>query len=254
MSDADPAVLIVNWSTPDDLDRCLETLRIHEGDIETFVFQNFHSSDNTRKGINVAKYHRAYVWNHLENLGHGAGINRLAAKAKYEHDYLFVVNPDVMWTEPVVDRLVTFLQEDPERCMVGPKQLNSQGKITAGGIFGTLEKPEHRLFKADDPANQKARDILQATVVAGSALMISTDDFFEYGGLLEAHHYYSETWLCYHAAVHGRTNWYYGEASMIHEWHTSSPMGFEGTDGKFKADQALFRKMCDEHEPPIPHD
>lgn len=250
----DPAVLVVNWSTPDDLDTCLSSLREHEGDVGVYVFQNFHMKETADRSLAVANKHGAAWWQNMENLGHGAGINRLAQQAKWDHDYFFALNPDVKWTEPVMDRLIGFLQEDPQRCIVGPKQLNSQGQITAGGIFGTFEKPEHRMFKFPDSTNQKARDTLQATVVAGSAMMIRRDDFLEYGGLLEAHHYYSETWLCYHTAAHGRTNWYFGEPWMIHEWHRSTPIGHPESDGRFTEDRELFRRMCDDHDPPIPHD
>lgn len=249
-----PAVLIVNWSTPNDLNTCLKSLRTFEGGVPTYVFQNYHTPETATLSLAVAENHGAHWWQHLENLGHGEGINRLAYRAKYDHDYLFIVNPDVQWTEPVIKRLIAFLEEDPQRCIVGPKQLNSEGQITAGGIFGTMESPEHRMFKVADPTNTKCRDTRQAVVVAGSAMMIRTEDFFEYGGLLPAAHYYSETWLCYHTASHGRTNWYYGEPWMIHQWHTSSPLGYEGTDGKFHQDREMFRQACDEHDPPIPHD
>lgn len=251
---ANPAVLVVNWSTPDDLEKCLGSVRQHEGDVGVYVFQNHYNREVAEASLNTARRYGASWWQHMENLGHGAGINRLADQAKWHHDYLFIVNPDCVWTEPVMDTLIAFLEEDPKRCIVGPKQLDSKMKITAGGIFGTFEKPQHRMFKFPDAGNAQARDVLQATVVAGSAMMIRTADFVEYGGLLEANHYYSETWLCYHTAAHGRTNWYYGKVWMIHEWHRSSPIGSPLTDGKFHEDRALFRKMCDEHDPPIPHD
>ena len=120
-----PAVLVVNWSTPDDLDNCVASLRDHEGDVGVYIFQNYHTPESAERSLNTARKYGASWWQHMENLGHGAGINRLAEKAKWHHDYLFVVNPDVVWTEPVMDRLVAFLEEDPHRCIVGPKQLDS---------------------------------------------------------------------------------------------------------------------------------
>ena len=91
-------------------------------------------------------------------------------------------------------------------------------------------------------------------MVAGAAFLIRAKDFFEYGGLLESAHYYSETWLNYHVRAHSREVWYFGEPWMIHEWHQSSPVGFKGTDGMFKSDREMFRKMCDQHDPPIKRD
>ena len=90
--------------------------------------------------------------------------------------------------------------------------------------------------------------------LAGSAFLCDPVDFFGLGGMLESHHYYSETWLMYHARAHGKKVVYWGKATLIHEWHQSSPIGDPATDGRMKEDRELFRYMCDTHEPPIPRD
>jgi GT2 family glycosyltransferase len=249
----DVAVLLVNWSTVHEFERCLDTLREYEGEVPLYVRQNHKSQEISDRCVEVAKSYGATISVDEENLGHGLGINTLAIEAK-RFRYFFIVNPDCAWTEPIFDRLVEFLRADRNRCIVGPKQMDSQNRITAGGIFGTMEQPVHRMWREHDPGNVKARDTREAIVVAGSAMMIRNSDFFSYGKMLPSNHYYSETFLCYHTLHHGRTNWYYGEPWMIHEWHRSSPLGFEGSDGKFKEDRAFFRQMCDTHDPPIPHD
>lgn len=249
------SVLIVNWKTLDDLGRCLASLREHEGDVGTYVFQNHYTDEIDEASEDLAQSLGCQTMRSADNIGHGSGINRLALLLDVqESDYLFIVNPDVVWTEPVIDRLVSFLQAEPSAAMVGPKQMDSKGRITAGGIIGTMEAPLHRMFHAADPQNVKVRDIQPVIVVAGSALMVTAKDFYELGGMLPARHYYSETWLCYHALAHGRTNWYWGEPTMIHEWHSSTRVGDPNSDGKFREDQELFRHMCDTHDPPIPHD
>jgi hypothetical protein len=110
--------------------------------------------------------------------------------------------------------------------------------------------PKHRGWKENDHGQHV--DTVSATVVAGSALLLRAEDLFAYP-LLETTHYYSETWPCYHMHGHGRTLWYCGDVKMIHHWHASHPQG-SPADQAMEADRALFRKMCDEHEPPIPHD
>jgi len=137
---------------------------------------------------------------------------------------------------------------------VGPKQVDSSQRITAAGILGTMEKPRHRYWRHRDPTNKMARDFFQTPTVAGSAMLVRAKVFEELGGLLEARHYYSETWFNYHAQIHGYEVWYYGEPWMIHEWHRSSPQGSALSDGAMKADQKIFREKCDTHDPPIPHD
>ena len=257
------ACLVVNYSTPDDLKRCINSAWEHEGPMFWFVYQNLHPEQGIRDANHRATLEAitgrsqwTMVQSGKENYGHGFGINRAAETASFwvKPDYLFLVNPDVAWTEPVIGDLIRFLEEHPKAAAVGPKQMNSDHRITAGGIFGTMEQPKHRYWLHHDPKNLKARDTFQAPTIAGSAMLVPTKVFNELGGLLESHHYYSETWFNYHAQAHGYEIWYYGEPWMIHEWHRSSPKGSPLSDGRMKEDRELFRKKCDEHDPPIPHD
>lgn len=242
-------VLLVNYSTVGDFKNCLQSLREHEGDAPVYVFQNHFADGVTEACIEIAKeYGVNYFRKADRNLGHGAGINALAEVAQAEH--LFIVNPDVVWIEPVLGELRDFLEMDPNRCVVGPRQIDSQGRFTAAGIFGTLEQPAHRSFR--QKAGDDHKSIEECLMVAGSAFMIRRNDFYMYGGMLEGRHYFSETALQYTAKHAGRSNWYYGPLTMIHEWHTSTPQGHPGTDGMFAQDRELFRAYCDERG--IPHD
>lgn len=257
--DGETVALVVNWSTPKDLVRCILSAEQCEPGLDWYIWQNHHpeiDSQPALKGLKDVLGDRMRLLQSGVNRGHGYGINRLADRAWGfgRPEYYFVVNPDVIWTEPVINRLVTFLEEDPVRAIVGPKQMDSHDRITAGGIVGTLERPTHRSWHKSDHHNVMVRDSIKSTVVAGSAFLIRSQDFKDYGGLLEARHYYSETWLNYHLQAHGREVWYYGQPVMIHEWHKSSPVGHPVTDGKFQEDRELFRRNCDEHVPPIPHD
>lgn len=244
--------LVVDWSTPQDLVRLIDSAQSHEPDMPWVVWRNYNA-----KFFDVPyrfqRGDRVNVIASNQNHGHGAGINRAAAWATYNHapEYYFVVNPDCEFRTPIIDEMVDFLRGDTARWIVGPKQLDSKMRITAAGIFGTAKKPQHRLWHVPDPKNVLARDVAEAVMAAGSAFLISADHFHQLGGLLEAAHYYSDTWLAYHARAHGGQVWYYGQAWMIHEWHRSSPQGFDGTDGNFLKDRELFRQKCREHDPPI---
>ncbi len=257
MSASSVAALVVNWSTPDDLYQLVMSAEHLDPGMEWYVVQHPHSHINSTpvlRSLEDALGHRFRVRMSGFNYGHGWGINTAADWAMRSfYPYLFILNPDVKFVEPVTKRLTDFLEARPKAIAVGPKQLDSKGRITAGGIIGTNENPRHRDFHANDPKNEKHRDMVQCPMIAGSAMMVKAPEFMEYR-LLESSHYYSETWFCYHARAHGHEVWYWGEPTMIHEWHTSSPVGYEGTDGQFKVDRELFRRMCDEHEPQIARD
>ena len=260
---SDVVCVVVNWSTPDDLKRCIDSAFEVEGPMYWSIWQNHHDEkemmDRNHRAILGAIAGRSrwmMVSNGMQNYGHGFGTNRAAELAikMFDPEYLFLVNPDAKWVEPVMDQMIEFLNVHPKAAMVGPKQMNSKYQITAGGIKGGNKGAAHRFWLQYDQANEVARDTFMAPTIAGSAILVRAKVFEELGGMLEAKHYYSETWLCYHAREHGYEVWYHGEAWMIHEWHQSSRMGSPQTDGKMPEDRTLFRRMCDEHDPPILHD
>lgn len=257
----DVVACVVNWSTPNDLRRLVESAEIHEPGLRWSIYQNGGASVDSAPTLEhlFATYEpRVILEGNEENRGHGAGINSAVRSARFMWDpkYVFAVNPDCLFTEPILEKLVDALEEDEIRFTTGPKQVDSKGRITAGGILGTPQQPQHRLFHADNVGwhRTSTADRVSCPMVAGSAMMFRTNEFLGYGGMLEASHYYSETWLCYHAIAHGRECWYIGDAKMNHEWHQSSPVGYADTDGKFQEDRDLFRKACDSHEPPVPRD
>lgn len=250
------AALVVDWSTPGDLDALIDSAQAFESEMNWSVWRNFHPQYTSPY---LVESHSSFPRSMIsiirsdQNWGHGYGINRaaIAAKERWNPEYYFVVNPDCEFRVPIIADLVAFLEEDPARWIVGPKQLDSKMRITAAGIFGTDTKPKHRLWRMPDPKNALARDAQQAIMAAGSAFLIRAETFHDLGGMLEAKHYYSDTWLSYHARAHGGQVWYYGKPWLIHEWHRSSPVGFDGTDGNFIPDRKLFQAKCREHDPPI---
>lgn len=250
---------VVNYSTPGDVYKLVDSIEKWEPNLRVSLYQNkppdevAGATTDMLRGIVQGRQHRLFVMEGDENRGHGYGTNRAAERAlTWKPDYLFLLNPDCLFTSTILDSMVAFLEADPARCVVGPKQVDSRGRVTAGGIIGTMEEPAHRFWHHQDRNNSLGRDAVQGPTVAGSAMLVRTEDFFEYGGLLESNHYYSETWFNYHIQAHGRECWYYGEAVMNHEWHQSSSIGSPLAEGVLRQDQELFRRMCDEHDPPIP--
>lgn len=259
----DVVALVVNWSTPDDLLKCVTSADKYEIDLRWSIWQNQHddpdirrASEDVLRSITTERPRRVVAQWGRENHGHGYGTNRAArlAEAIWEPEFYFIVNPDTSWMMPMMFEFETFMRQNLDAYAVGPKQMDSQDKITAGGIIGPNDKPQHRYWHHPDPDNRLARDTVQCPTIAGAAMFVRRKDFFEYGGLLESAHYFSETWPCYHARAHGKTVWYYGSLVMRHEWHRSTPVGDPRTDGKIAQDRALFREMCDQHDPPILHD
>lgn len=156
-----------------------------------------------------------------------------------------------------VDRCIEFLDKHPEVAVVGPLQVDSTGMVTHGGIFGTLEKPVERGFKAR--RTKGLLDDQQAVTVSGSAYFTKRDVWDSMtncatyrklhpdagGAFLPTPHFFEETAYSYHVQAHGYEVWYLGSAQMIHEWHKSSRVGSLGR--KYAESRQMFNEFCDEH-------
>lgn len=162
-----------------------------------------------------------------------------------------------------LDICVDYLDEHDDVAVVGPLQLDRTGRVTHGGILGTLDKPEHRGWRASAPGEQ-FRDVQEAVTVSGSAYFMKASVWDEMnvclvykdifpdakGAWPPFPHFYEETLYSYHVQAHGYKCYYLGTAEMEHQWHKSSPVGSQ--DENFKIGQAGFRKFCDAHS--ILHD
>jgi GT2 family glycosyltransferase len=206
-----------------------------------------------------------------ENLGYALSVNRLAAKGN--GDVIAIFNADIDFDSYAIQNCVDALLDEDDWGVLGPRSVDSQGRLTHAGIFGTNTSPQHRMWKKAD--NEKAHDVQEAVTVSGSAYFIKREVWDQLsacslyldachdiysgeerqtpkGAFLPTDHYYEETYSSYHARAHGWKVIYYGPEKIIHEWHKSSPVGDPSSDGKMKKSQLEFRAACAVHG--ISHD
>jgi GT2 family glycosyltransferase len=201
------------------------------------------------------------VLNLTTNVGYAGACNAAATIGDCEVIALF--NADTELRPGVVDRCYELLMQNADWGVVGPKQVSLEGKITHGGIFGTLDAPKHRGWHEQDRGQY--RDVEEAVTVAGSAYFIKRTVWDELtacplyqdvaphaaGAFLPTKHYYEETFASYHAQAHGHKVVYVGDTSMIHAWHKASPVG-GASDQQMPESRRYFRLACDHHD--IAHD
>ncbi len=206
---------------------------------------------------------------HLENIGYNRAVN--LAGADGDRDVVIACNADVAWlthSEAVrldpqhgkthaIDTLYRGLTFHPDWGAVGPRQIDQQRTITAGGIIGTHRHPRHRHWRRH--VNASPPVVLEdAVTVAGSILALRRDTWDlltacdvapgdnDVGPFLPNAHYWGDTWLCYHAAAHGLKSVYDGTATAYHDVHGADPRRSHGRANQH-TDQAAFRAACDAH-------
>lgn len=205
--------------------------------------------------------HGLTVWN--TNVGYAHACNSLAACGTREVIGFF--NADTRLTPGVIETIYDVMMLHDDWAIVGPRQYDDHGRITAGGIFGTNEKPTFD-GRWQQPDNGQCNDIrTDAISVSGSAYFVRRDvwnDLTECemyrkaapeaeGAFLPTPHYYEETYCSYHARAHGWKVVYFGAVGMLHRWHKASPVGGYA-EQMMPISQQLFRDACDVHQ--IAHD
>lgn len=253
------AVVVVNWQTPDDLRRCLqsyEDYRCIESDL--IVVNNEPTTDDLQVASDFPAYHIV----NKENVGYARAVN--AGVKASNREMVAILNADTELRPGVLYDCWQALVNNPSWGVLGPRQLDRKGRVTHGGIFGTLNDPAWRVWLGqDDP---EYGDVRPAVTVMGSAYFARRRMWDELtachiyqkaapgaeGAFLPTKLFFEETYCSYHAKVHGWEVIYYGRATMIHDWHNAISKPNSLGDHQFHVSQELFRKACDLHG--IPHD
>lgn len=213
---------------------------------------------------NIAKrtadlFSEARVLEFADNVGYGYACNQGGADGNREIVGLF--NVDMSFRDAAIDRCCEQLLGHDNWGLCGPRQTNSLGRHTAGGIYGTDTAPEHHWWMAQDDGRMARETRDDCTVVVGSAMFIRRSVWDELTGcslyrrhaprpnpvgpLLETPLLYEDAWLSYHARGHDWKCGFVGDAHITHEWHGA--IKYHGGDQHMAPSKELFRHSCDEH-------
>lgn len=202
-----------------------------------------------------------YGW----NCGLAHTVNNASSQGRRET--FVALNADVVLAEGALDECHAALHAHPEWGVLGPRQVDGHGRITHAGIFGTLDKPQHRGWRERDSGQYS--DVLENAVsVSGSAFFVKRVVWDELttcpryrafigntaGAFLPVVLYYEETWCSVHAISHGHRVVFFGSTTIVHKWHQAvRAAGVEQwATSVMKESHDLYRQACVSHG--IPHD
>lgn len=262
-------LVVVNYHTPNDLYRFVESLK--EASIErpwTLTVVDVESNHDLDPEI-LGQLHDGEGLDHFmgarllevdDNCGYARACNLAASQIPTPCPVIAFFNADVRTLPGAIESCMDLIWSGMAD-ITGPRQVDSRGRVTHAGIFGTPERPQHRDFMGRD--SQNYTDVRDAYSVSGSAYfcrralwdeMTPEPGYVEFcvkefgepalGAFLPTPHYYEETWLSRLAVHFGYRVVYNGEALMIHEWHQASPKG-GWADQQMPISRNIFRKACD---------
>lgn len=262
-------VIVCNYRTPHDLGVFLGSYRdtVRRDDFAHLWVANVCPQEEDRRVLQrfAAGWDEVEGVSFDENVGYNRAVNRAGSRG--DREFIAVFNADVELRPGALDDLVQSLRDHPEWGVVGPRQVDRQGLLTAPGIFGTNDNPQWRCWRepGGDGRYSDVRD--DCVTVLGSAFVIRRTVWDELtrcylyreiaptalGPMLVTFGYWGETYLCTHASFHGWKLAFLGTTTVVHQWHGASGGVVGGNlERNRDVDQAYFRRACAHHG--IAHD
>ncbi len=160
MSDAELAVVIVNYNAGAYLERCLASLEAHRGGVglDVLVIDNA-----SRDGSHTAAV-AAHPWARLIENPTNTYLSPAWNQGILETDapYVLLLNPDTEWWSGTLEDLVRVAREHPRAGLVGPLVRNSDGSVyPSGRVFPSVVDAVGHAFigtvRPDNPFTRRYR-------------------------------------------------------------------------------------------------
>lgn len=189
------SVIIVTYGSRNELPDCMNGVLKQPLPLEVFLVDNS-SPDNTAEMVSAfaAKFQNVHAILSPENIGLAAGNN--LPRERCQGEYILMLNPDTVFRDDSLARMVDFLDKNPEVGVVGPKNVYGDGTphLSFGHRWGIGEVFMWRVLPYriprllyDRKSSYKQEDVL---FVSGSCLLIRRSIFDQIGG------YDPEFFLC----------------------------------------------------------
>ncbi|PIS14323.1 hypothetical protein COT64_03245 [Candidatus Shapirobacteria bacterium CG09_land_8_20_14_0_10_39_12] len=195
------------------------------------------------------------VNNDKENVGLGAGWNKGASKSKGK--YLFFLNPDTVVLDDALEKMLVFMEENPDIAVLGPKIYKNFKKekqlsfcrfpdpLTSLFVFSPLKSfwPNNPLFtRYVYSENKKDNQTLAVEAVSGAAILIRKNVFKKSGGFDEnIFLFFEENDLCRRIDKQGAKIVFFPKAQIIH-FGGKSILGLKNPSEIFKKSRFYFFK------------
>jgi N-acetylglucosaminyl-diphospho-decaprenol L-rhamnosyltransferase len=248
------SIIIVNWNTSAVLAECLRSIAVfhkHEN-IEIFVIDNASTDDSV--AMLAHDFPSVSVIQSTENIGF-ASANNLGIHAS-TGEFVLLLNPDTLFIDESLNRMITFLQDHPSVGIVAPHTLNADRSTQSSKRrFPTLTSavfestwlqpyaPQSLMnnYFANDIAEHATAEIDWAQ---GSCLLVRRTVFSCIGGLDEGFFMYSEEMdFCYRAKRAGFQVIYMGVAHIVHLGGKSSEQAPAATMIRFHESKIRFFRI-----------
>lgn len=219
------SIIIINYNTSQLTLNCITSINTFESNknIEFIIVDNASQtedfeflSENLKKIDNI-KLIRSKI-----NLGFAAG-NMLGFQYANGDFYAFI-NSDVLFVAPILNPLITFMEQNPNVGVCGPQILNEKGEETTS--FRSFEGVRYKLFgkkflaltQPNKPSMLKKYNTpIAVDFIIGSFMFYRAKAFHSVGGFdPNTFLYYEESDICFRLKKNGYATYYLPDLKYIH--------------------------------------
>lgn len=216
-------IIILNWNNYKVTKECLSSLlRIETYRNKEIILVDNGSVDGSPQRLEKDFSQLTYIYN-KKNLGFSAGNNvgiRYALESKA--DYIFLLNNDTIFIEPILEKMIRFMQKYKKAGILGPKLICPDGSIQESAIrqtgpftFSLDLIGLHNIFLRYNLSNLFIPK--EVGYVAGAAFLIRAKIVKKIGYLDERFFFYAEDkdW-CFRCIKEGFKVFYLPNVKIIH--------------------------------------
>jgi GT2 family glycosyltransferase len=220
------SVIILNYNVRYFLEQCVLSVEnaIRNIDAEIIVVDN-HSSDDSVAMVR-SRFPNVKLIVNQDNAGFPKGNNIGVSRAKGE--YICILNPDTVVAEDTFEKVLAFAESKENLGIVGVKLIDGTGKFLPESKRG-IPTPwvaftkVTGLYKSFDVFNEYYAAHLdenqtgKVEILVGAFMLMKRELYNEVGGFDENCFMYSDDIdLSYMVLKKGKSNYYFGETSVIH--------------------------------------
>lgn len=222
------SIIIVNYQLCDLLRDCLNSIYRWEKELNFEIIVVDNASPNQDWKCLMTEFPEVNFVESSINLGFSRANNWAAQLAK--SDYLLLLNPDTQLMQPTLKKLLYFSENKENLGVVGVRMHDAynrflpESKRSVPNLSNSFSKLFLSVFQKNYSQKKSyyrgdiaETDIAEVDVITGAFLWVKKQDYTAIGGLDERYFMYGEDIdFCYSLLLANKTNYYYGEISLLH--------------------------------------
>jgi GT2 family glycosyltransferase len=229
----DVSIVIVSFNTSQLLDECIESIERETRCSHEIIVVDNASTDRSLQMLRK-KYGSVTLIENADNVGFARANNQGFCIASGK--YFFMLNPDTVILNGAIDKLVEFMDRNPDVGICGPRNVGKDGQLQYNcdhfpSFWNNLwvytnfvnRYPNVEMFSRSRMQYWDYSSQCDVDKIMGCSLMIRARDFKELGGLDDKYFmYFEETDLCFQAKQNQKRVVYLPTATVIHYGGESS--------------------------------